>query len=91
MSESKRIASAGNVLPGALASLRTLGFVVTVASDGQLLQAKSPDCTLIAEDLLALLGLAKLHELRGSEWCPTDEEVEAFLALEAQVGRGSAP
>jgi hypothetical protein len=91
MSENTRIASAGNVLSSALASLRTLGFVVTVASDSQLLRAEGPSCTLIAEDPLALLGLAKLYELRGSEWRPTDEELEAFLAFEAQVGERPAP
>jgi hypothetical protein len=90
MSERTRIASAGNVLPSALASLRALGFVVTVAGESRLMRAEGPSCTLIAEDPLALLGLAKLHELRGSEWRPTDEELEAFLALEAQAAGGTA-
>ena len=77
------IATAGNVLPGALACLRRLGYEVSISDSGALCQARSAHCTLVAEDLVALLGLAKLHEMRGDDWRPTDEEVDAFLAFDA--------
>ncbi len=84
-SEPTRIVSAGNVLPAALASLRALGFVVTAADDGRLLRAEGPSCTFLAEDPLALLGLVRLLELRGSDWRPTVEEIEAYLVLDEQI------
>lgn len=82
MPNKTRITPAGNVLPGALASLRQLGFTVSFAPDGQL-QADSASCVLVAEDSLTLLGLAKFHELRGDDWRPTDTEVADYLAFDS--------
>ena len=76
------IATAGNVLPAALASLRALGYVVTVAEDGQLCRAEKENVALVAEDPLLLLGLVKLYELKGREWRPSDAEVEAYLTFD---------
>ncbi len=77
------IASAGNVLPAAFAALRALGYVVTYTNNGGLCKAENEHFTLIAEDPLLLLGLAKLHEVRGSEWHPTDSQVEEYLSFDA--------
>jgi hypothetical protein len=76
------IAPAGNVLPGALASLRSLGFTVSFALDGQW-QADSESCIFRAEDPLTLLGLVKFYELRGKSWRPTDAEVDEYLAFDS--------
>ncbi len=74
------IAAAGNTLAPALACIRASGYTVTAAPHGKLLRAEGPTATLIADDLLSLLGLVKLHEMRGLEWRPTDTEVEELLA-----------
>lgn len=81
MTNKTRITPAGNVLPGALASLRQLGFTVSFTTDGQW-QADSARCVLVAEDPLMLLGLAKFHELRGDDWRPTDTELAEYLAFD---------
>jgi len=81
MTETTRIASAGNVFPGALECLQRLGFIVSLSRNRQW-QATSAECVLIADDPLALLGLAKFYELRGNDWLPTDAEIEAYLALD---------
>ena len=75
------IAPAGNVLPGALAGLRSLGFTVSLTQDGQW-QAASERCVFVAEDPLTLLGLVKFYELRGENWRPTDAEVDEYLAFD---------
>ena len=80
------IYAAGNTSAPALGVLRSLGFVVSREADG-LYRAERKDCILGAEDPLALLGLAKLHEARGTSWRPTDAEVEAFLSMECQIGQ----
>jgi hypothetical protein len=78
------IAAAGNVEPAALASLRSLGYAVTVANGGRLYKAESAECKFVAEDLLLLLGLVKLHEMRGSGWASTDAEVQDFLTFDVE-------
>jgi hypothetical protein len=83
MSAQTFIASAGNVLPVALATLRALGYVVTLTNNGRFYKAENGDKTLVADDALLLLGLAKLHEMRGSECTPTDAEVNDYLAFDA--------
>ena len=83
MSNRTVIASAGNVLPAALATLRSLGYVVTVTGNGRLCVAENGACKLVAEDPLLLLGLAKLHEVRGNAWASTDAEVDECLAFDA--------
>ncbi len=82
MSHKTTIASAANVLPSALASLRGLGYAVSKTPDGLLCRAENAECVLIAEDLLSLLGLATLRSLRGDAWLPADEEVEELLSFE---------
>lgn len=77
------IASAGNLLPAALSSLRALGYTVSIANNGRLCKAESAECTFMAEDPLQLLGIVKLHEARGNAWAPSDAEVEDYLALDS--------
>lgn len=79
------LASAGSTLPAALAALRGSGFVVAPAGDGRLCKAEKGNLTLVAEDPLLLLGLAKLHEMRGSDWAATDTEFEDYAAFDATL------
>ncbi|WP_457425962.1 hypothetical protein [Roseateles sp. P5_E7] len=81
MSEKLTLAAAGNVLPAALATLRQLGYVVTLTNNGRLFKAENGLRTFVAEDALRLLGLVKMHEIRGAEWVPT--EVDDYVALDA--------
>jgi hypothetical protein len=89
MSSSTVIAEAGNVLPAALASLKRLGYAVSIGGDGASFEAIATGRKLIAEHPLALLGLAKLLEQRGYTWQPSDSEVADYLAL-AGENRGTA-
>ncbi|HEY9026828.1 MAG TPA: hypothetical protein VIP05_21220 [Burkholderiaceae bacterium] len=77
-----KIAAAGNVMPGALACLKSLGFAVS--TDGNGWRAESESRAFWADDPLLLLGLVKLHDLRGDEWRPSDAEVEDYLALSGE-------
>lgn len=81
MSNQTVIASAGNVMPAAFAALRALGYAVALTSNGRLCKAENGSLTLIAEDPVLLLGLAKLQEVRGNEWQATEAEVEAYLSF----------
>jgi len=83
MSEHLTIASAGNVLPAAFATLRRLGYVVTLTNNGRLCKAENGAQTFVAEDPLLLLGLVKLQEARGNDWAPTEAEVENYLTFDA--------
>jgi hypothetical protein len=79
------LTTASNTLAPALAVLRESGYEVTREATGdRLYRAENAHCVLTAEDPLLLLGLARLHEARGSAWPPTDAEVDAFLALEGE-------
>jgi len=83
MTQRTDISAAGNTLAPALAVLRGMGYDVKRESgNGGWYAATSSRCSLRAEDPLALLGLAKLYEERGSKWQPSDKEVSAFLALD---------
>ena len=85
MNERITIAAAGNTLAPALAVIRGMGYQVTREAGGDTVYvAESGACTLKAEDPLTLLGLAKLYEVRGRNWRPTDAEVSALLALEGE-------
>ena len=76
-------------MPAALACLQALGLAVSVG-DG-LWRAESERLVVVAEDPFLLLGLVKLHELRGAHWRPSDAEVDAFLALDqGHIQPGSA-
>lgn len=85
MTEKTTIIAAGNTLAPALAVLRGMGYEVTRESGGdRSYVAVNRFCSLIAEDPVTLLGLAKIYEVRGNSWRPTDSEVSAFLALEGE-------
>lgn len=83
MATPTHISAAGNMLPSALAVLTSIGYAVSVSGDDAF-RAERADCVLVADDLLALLGLATLFERRGERWLPSDDEVSDFLSLDAQ-------
>ncbi|MDR7151568.1 hypothetical protein J2W49_003544 [Hydrogenophaga palleronii] len=89
MSDRAVIASAGNVLPAAFAALRSLGYAVSLTGNGRRWKAENNSLTLIAEDPLLLLGLAKLHEMRGNEWQPTEAQVEEYLSFDTAQSEGA--
>lgn len=87
LGEKITIAAAGNVLPAALAALNRLGYVVT--ADGRFCKAENGHQSFLAEDVLSLLGLVKLQEVRGNEWQPTDTEVDNCLVLDVATANAA--
>ena len=84
MDEKIAITSAGNTAAPAFALLKQLGFDVTHVRDAsgrctEWLQAERDSYVLRAEDALALLGLAKLAECKGSQWRASQQEIDAYL------------
>jgi hypothetical protein len=58
-----------------------MGYSVSLFAGTELLRAEREQEAFVAEDPLQLIGLVKLHELRGASWRPTEAEVEDFLKL----------
>lgn len=83
MNTSVRIVAAGNTLAPALAEVVAAGYKVVVSANSTEWQANRGEVMLSADDPLSLLGLVRLYEARGKDWLPTDQEVEALLALDA--------
>jgi hypothetical protein len=77
------IVSARNVLPAALACLRSLGYEVTLTKSGRLCKATRDNNVFIAEDTLLLLGLMKLQAEKGNDWHASDTEVEDYLTFDS--------
>ena len=78
-----KIADAGNVTVPAFLALKQRGYLVRCdrcdeASEETWI-AENADTELLADDLLALLGLAALVESRGSDWKASDAQIEEFL------------
>jgi hypothetical protein len=74
------LAVASNTFAPALATLRRLGYAVSPTRDGY--RADSATRHLLADDLLQLLGLVMLLDVRGDSWQPTAEEVQAVIDLD---------
>jgi hypothetical protein len=89
MPQQLHIVAAGNTLAPALAELTKLGFsvfaVVASVSGESFFRAQKVDLILDASDTLELLGLATLVDRRGTDWAPSDSEVEALLDLHSAV------
>jgi hypothetical protein len=89
------LASAGNILFPAVLALRQLGFAVSLRREGdhEVWQAERDDLRLLADDPLALLGLATLRDQRGPDWAATDPEIQALLDefYGSEDGPGTAP
>ena len=84
MSDTIKLATAGNVVVPAFLTLLQRGYSVrrdAPSSPGQeaLWHAEREGVHLIAEEPLSLLALAAIVESRGAEWRATDEQIESFL------------
>lgn len=72
-----QVAQAGNTVVPAILALRRLGFRVEQQAGSFV--ASTPSARFTAENPVALLGLVKLIELRGS-WRASDEEIDQALS-----------
>jgi len=77
----KQISEAGNTVVPALLTLERLGFSISVVTcrDSKLFRVTRGEERFVGHDPLAILGLVKLVEARGSEWQPTDTEILEVL------------
>jgi hypothetical protein len=78
-----KIADAGNVTVPAFLTLQQRGYVVRCerSADGtrETWIAESDTTELLADDPVALLGLAALAESRGTDWKASDSQIQEFL------------
>ncbi|BDM81347.1 hypothetical protein [Acaryochloris marina] len=80
-----KIASMANVEVPAILALESMGFTITsrvVNADQEMAWTASGNSDeYIAEDPLSLLGLVKLHEVRGDNWKASDDEIDKYLPM----------
>lgn len=77
------LCAAGNAVVPAYVALKSKGYAVAPAHGGQNGEtwcAEKEGMRFLADDLITLLGLVSMYEIRGERWRATDDEVEAFLA-----------
>ena len=81
MKRKLRIADAGNVIVPAYLVLQQKGYQVRCETkDSQETWfAENDTAELIAEDIVALLGLVALAECRGHDWKASDGEIDGFV------------
>ena len=72
------ICAAGNTLAPAWLALQHKGYAVT--AENGVWYADRDGRRFMADDVLQLLGLVCMVELRGPDWMAKDEEIDAFLA-----------
>ncbi len=70
--------AAGNTVAPAIQTLKSLGYKVTLSDGLQLLTAEKGGNSFVADDPVTVLGLIKMHEVRGADWQVPDEELEAI-------------
>lgn len=81
MKQKLHISGAGNVVVPAYLALQQMGYRVRcekLASEEDWI-AESDTAFFSAPDVIMLLGLAKLGELRGEHWQASDTEIQDFL------------
>lgn len=80
-----KIASMANVEVPTILALKSMGFTIAsrvVNADQEMVwTASGKGNEYIAEDPLSLLGLAKLHEIRGDNWKVSDDEIDEYLPM----------
>ena len=82
MKQKLHISGAGNVVVPAYLALLQMGYRVRCekqSTGSETWIAESDTTILSADDVVILLGLAKLAELRGEHWRATDAEIQDFL------------
>ena len=77
----RNISAAGNTVVPTILALEKLGFIVSVerTKDGEQVSATRGDETYGAKVPVTVLGLVKLVEMRGWEWCSTDPNLERVM------------
>lgn len=80
-----RIASAANVEVPAILALESIGFIVSsriISTEHEMVwTATGKGDEYVAEDPLSLLGLIKLHEVRGDNWQASDDDIDNYLPM----------
>ena len=83
MKQKLRISGAGNVMVPAYLALQQMGYRVRCEkqnTEPETWIAESDTAIFSAPDVVMLLGLAKLGELRGEHWQASDTEIQDFLS-----------
>ena len=83
MKQKLHISGAGNVVVPAYLALQQMGYSVRCekqSTEAETWIAESDTATFSAPDVIMLLGLAKLGELRGEHWQASDAEIQDFLS-----------
>ncbi|KAI9131903.1 hypothetical protein [Acaryochloris sp. CCMEE 5410] len=74
-----------NVEVPAILALASMGFTIAsrvVNADQEMVwTASGKGNEYVAEDPLSLLGLTKLHEVRGDNWKASDDEIDKYLPM----------
>lgn len=76
------ICAAGNVVVPSYLALQSKGYLLETLSPGQDDEkwwAEKDGLRFQADNLIELLGLVTMYEIRGIDWQASDEEIEAFL------------
>ena len=76
------LSAAGNVVVPAYLSLLAKGFAVSCvrALDGtETWTAEGALGRFMADDVITLLGVVGVAEVRGANWAASDSEIDAFL------------
>lgn len=75
------LSAAGNAIVPAYLALLQKGYVVSVdnRTGKEEWSAENSVHKVVAEDVLTLLGLVNVVELRGSDFKASDEEIDNFL------------
>lgn len=81
MKQKLKIADAGNVAVPAYLVLQQKGYQVRCETEDsqETWFAENDTAELIAEDIVALLGLVALAEFRGHNWKASDGEIDDFV------------
>ena len=72
------LANAGNVIIPAIKVIRSLGFSLRLDKQSGLFKAEKDGNSFRAEDPVAVLGLIKIHEIKGADWRVSDKELAAI-------------
>ncbi|MEO1276647.1 MAG: hypothetical protein AAFV96_15125 [Pseudomonadota bacterium] len=81
-----RLVPAGNADTAAFAVLCSLGYELSLVpgAEEERICAKKDGHEFVAESPITVLGLVALHQARGDDWKPRDDEVARMLRFEAQ-------
>lgn len=76
------LCAAGNVVVPSYLALKSKGYVIepkSLRQDNETWWAEKDGLRFQADNVIELLGLVTMYEIRGIDWQATDEEIDAFL------------